>query len=276
MSSEELEGVICQEETTDTAFGTRHLPHAGSCCSGHVSQCWITGCYVGHLIQEPPTLLPWLYPSGDDARPKLCLSRNKGSFLLLFLLSLSLLGVQRRSMSIRGLSCCRSPGSLPAAPAASLTAPRPSAFQPWEEGGGPSETKPHRARCRTKPRPKPGQAISPHPDSSSFLFFFFLAGKDEHRGFFGPRSVHKVPLAEGCPHLFVQILPARMLPDVFKGAILMLRKEGKRRSDEPRHSKLLFTQKSSSLGIKKYIYSVFHRLIFLWITHKVRTWSVRV
>lgn len=36
-------------------------------------------------------------------------------------------------------------------------------------------------------------------------------------------------LEESCPCLFVQILPAQMLFDVFKGAILMLGIEGKRR-----------------------------------------------
>lgn len=95
--------------------------------------------------------------------------------------------------------------------------------------------------------------MSPHPDSCSLLFFFFLADTDEQRGISGPRSIHKLPLVEGCPCLFVQILPAQMLFDVFKGAILMLRKEGKRRFDEAHHSRLFFTQKSAGLGLKKYI-----------------------
>lgn len=52
-----------------------------------------------------------------------------------------------------------------------------------------------------------------------------------------------------------------MLFDVFKGAILMLRKEGKRRFDRARHSELFFTLKSATLGLEN-VRSVFHRPIF--------------
>lgn len=99
------------------------------------------------------------------------------------------------------------------------------------------------SRSLVKPR-------SPHPDSCSLLFCA-VADTDEQRGIFGPRSIHKVPSVEGCPCLFVQILPAQTLFDVFKGAILVLRKEDKCRFDEARHSKLFFTQKSAGLGLKK-------------------------
>lgn len=117
------------------------------------------------------------------------------------------------------------------------------------------------------PYETPTQARSSHVSSPRFwlipiLFFIPQAGTDEQRGIFGPRSIHNLPLVEGCPCLFVQILPAQVLFDVFKGAILMLRKEGKCRLDEARHSKLFFTQKSASLCLKKYIYSVFQRLIY--------------
>lgn len=76
------------------------------------------------------------------------------------------------------------------------------------------------------------------------------AAPSEQRGISGPPSIHHLPSVEACPHLFVQILPSRMLFDVFKGAILMWRKEGELRSDKALCSQrsYFFTQKSAGLG----------------------------
>lgn len=102
----------------------------------------------------------------------------------------------------------------------------------------------HHRRCRSPVKPCLLTQIH-----SYFLFFSWLTRLNKE-GSSGHAQSTNSPWRKAARRLFVQILPARMLFDVFKGAILMLRKEGKRRLDEARRSKPFFAQKSAGLGLK--------------------------
>lgn len=142
-------------------------------------------------------------------------------------------------------------------------------------------------RCASIPLHPTASLCIPHP-SASHIPLPGSAAPSKQRGISGPPSIHHLPSVEACPRLFVQILPSRMLFDVFKGAILMWRKEGELRSDKALRSQrsYFFTRKSASLGFqdkkrnKIHIFSFSQADIWVknsqsWDTASPRGWGGR-